>query len=158
MQTRRRSRLLFSPVSPALPARSAYSRFLFPLLQQSRTTGISKKATLPLPHLSSQTSENHHHPFHFWIATKKIILPQPTSTRALSISLLPPRYVISPTPLPTIVPLHCSAPMNECAIRRHQPLPPPAHPPPPALNSPADLPKLAPPTDLPTPALPPLAA
>ena len=158
MQTRRPSRLLYPPVPPALPARSVYSRFLFPLLQQSRTTGISKKSDASPSASQFPNQRKSPSPLPLPDCNKKIILPQPTSTRALSISLLPPRYVISRTPLPTIVPLHCSAPTNECAIRRHQPLPPPAHPPPPALNSPADLPKLAPPTDLPPPALPPLAA
>ena len=151
MQTCRPFRLSFPPVPPPLD-------FSFHFYSNREQQESVKKRRFPFRISVPKPAKITITPFHFWIATKKIILPQPTSTRALSISLLPPRYVISPTPLPTIVPLHCSAPTNECAIRRRQPLPPPVHPPPPALSSPANLPKLAPPTDLPPPALPPLAA
>ena len=150
MQTRRPSRLLFPPVPRTLD-------FSFHFYSNREQQESVKKRRFPS---ASQFPNQRKSPSPLPLpdCNKKIILPQATSTRALSISLLPPRYVISRTPLPTIVPLHCSAPTNECAIRRRQPLPPPAHPPPLALSSPTDLPKLAPPTDLPPPALPPLAA
>jgi hypothetical protein len=167
MQARRPSRLQTPCLGRLLlPPILTNLRLLSPLLQHSRTIGISKKKHLTLPLPQSVKNAPHAPPSSSQsvLQEKITVTPSPSELqqkitvtsrrrpRTASTSLLPPRYVISRTPLqlPATVPLHCSSPTNECAIR--QPLPPPA------LTPPSDLPPLTPPTDLPPAALPPLAA